>query len=211
MARYPTPGQVKTRLSRAIGAAPAAALYGAFLRDLAANLGVGPWQLVWAVAPPAVDLAGLVGDAARYLAQRGDGLSERMWCCFEDVFGSGASRVVMLGADVPHIAAADVDAALAALEAVDVALMPARDGGYGLIGLRAPHDLFTGVAMSTPAVCAATLARARALGLTVRVLAETFDVDEWEDLLALRSLIESGAVRLPHTAPVLESVFRHHP
>jgi glycosyltransferase A (GT-A) superfamily protein (DUF2064 family) len=46
MAKYPTPGAVKTRLAERVGAAAACALYRAFLADIAraARLARGGWS-----------------------------------------------------------------------------------------------------------------------------------------------------------------------
>ncbi|MGD9765917.1 MAG: TIGR04282 family arsenosugar biosynthesis glycosyltransferase, partial [Candidatus Binatia bacterium] len=192
MARYPSPGQVKTRLARRIGGEAAAVLYRAFLQDMATDLRSEAWDLVWAVTPPDADLRGVVGSAARQIAQRGSALAERMRNAYGDLFAAGYARVIMVGADAPHLGSQAVAEALAALETADVVLVPTRDGGYCLIALRAPCDLFTGIAMGGSEVCAQTAARAAACGLRVRFLDETFDVDEWADVLALRSLLAAS-------------------
>jgi rSAM/selenodomain-associated transferase 1 len=208
MAKQPVAGAVKTRLARVIGAEKACALYEAFLRDLAGRFAGGSWQLVWAVDPPTADLSGWVGADARQFGQEGAQLGERMQRCFARLFGGGAARVVMIGADVPHIAAAIVRDAFSALDDDDVALVPTRDGGYCLIALRAPHDLFTGVAMGTSRVFAETTARIAALGLRARIFDGTFDIDEVEDLHDLGNLISTGDVELPHSAAVLRTIAR---
>jgi rSAM/selenodomain-associated transferase 1 len=207
MAKKPVPGAVKTRLAARVGAAAACDLYRAFLRDLHGSLQRGAWRLVWAVHPPDCDVAEDLGSPVECLGQRGADLSSRMHACFDDLFAGGAARVVMLGADAPHAAAHGVAAAFTALGGgADAVLQPTRDGGYCLVGLLRPHDLFSGVPMGTDAVLARTRARAAALRLTVELLPPTFDVDEPEDLDELRLLIESGAVSLPHTAAALRSL-----
>lgn len=210
MARQPTPGAVKTRLARRIGDAAACDLYRAFLADIAATLTDERWRLLWAVTPPKADIRPIVGANAESLAQRGDDLAARMRHVLEDVFAAGADRVVMIGADAPHLGPSAVAAAFAALESADLVLTPTRDGGYCLIGLRAVHDLFSGVAMGSERVFVQTLDRARALGLGVSTQLETFDVDEWEDVLELRRLLEAGAAVLPQTAAVLRKQTTDH-
>jgi glycosyltransferase A (GT-A) superfamily protein (DUF2064 family) len=125
---------------------------------------------------------------------------------FGDLFARGARRVVMLGADAPQLGADAIAASFAALAVADVVLTPTRDGGYCLIGLRAAHDLFQAVDMGTGRVRAQTLARATALALTVIEQPATFDVDEWEDVLELRRLLDSRALELPHTAAALRQL-----
>jgi hypothetical protein len=206
MARDPVPGAVKTRLATRIGAAPACALYRAFLADIAWRFTAGPWQLVWAVTPPAADLSAVVGAAARQIAQEGGDLGERMRSCFTRLLNEGARRVVMIGADAPHLADAMVESAFAALDDHDAVLEPTRDGGYCLVGLRAPHDIFSDIPMGTAAVFEQTALRLDELGLRWRALPVSFDVDELEDLEELRQLIARGTVVLPQTAAVLRGL-----
>lgn len=203
LAKRPAPGEVKTRLARALGDQTACALYAAFLRDLHAALRSGPWCLVWAVHPPGSDFAAVLGEEVDCIDQRGDDLGERMLACCGDLFAAGAERVVLLGADAPHLDAPAVAAAFAALEGADVVLRPTRDGGYCLVGLRRPHDLFRGVPMSSAETFARTRERGARLGLRLAVLAPTFDVDEAADLVDLAGLIERGEVALPATRAAL--------
>jgi glycosyltransferase A (GT-A) superfamily protein (DUF2064 family) len=167
------------------------------------RFGAGPWELVWAVTPPGSDLTRFVGAGHRQIAQRGGDLGTRMRHCFARLLSDGAARVVMIGADAPHVADGAVRAAFAALEDHDGVLVPTRDGGYCLIGLRAPHDVFSGIRMGTAEVFARTRARFAALGLRWRALDASFDVDELADVVELRRLIDAGEVALPRAAAVL--------
>jgi hypothetical protein len=203
MAKYPTPGVVKTRLAERVGADAACALYRAFLADIAARCAAGPWSVVWAVTPGGANLAPFVGTADRQVAQQGGDLAERMRHCFAQLLGAGVQRVVMIGADAPHIAEATLRAAFAALDEDDTVFVPTRDGGYCLVGMRAAHDIFSGIPMGTRAVFEATRARLAALDLQCRVLDTSFDVDDLRDVIELARLIGDGGVRLPHTAAVL--------
>ncbi len=207
MARAPVRGAVKTRLARRIGEQAAFELYCAFLRDIAERLEDASWRLLWAVYPPGADLAPALAGTTQCIGQRGGDLAERMRHCFEDLLRQ-ARRVVMIGADAPHLSRGDIAAAFAALEGADVALKPARDGGYCLIGLRAAHDLFSGVDMGTPAVLAQTRARLDSLGLRAVLLAPSFDVDELEDLAVLESLLAGGTASLRHTGAALSRLGR---
>jgi len=129
-----------------------------------------------------------------------------MWHACVELFAAGAARVVMLGADAPHLGAARVGEAFEALSAADAVFIPTHDGGYCLVGLAAPHDLFSGMAMGTATVFAEALARAHGLGVRTAVQPATFDVDELDDVRALASLIDSGAVELPHTRAAAPTV-----
>ncbi|MFQ5667855.1 MAG: TIGR04282 family arsenosugar biosynthesis glycosyltransferase [Candidatus Binatia bacterium] len=204
MARYPIAGTVKTRLAAAIGAQRACNLYRAFLRDIGARFGGGPRELVWVFHPPHADFAAVATPAARCLPQRGRNLGERMHNCFRELFADGFANVIMIGADVPHVRETWLNEADEHLNEVDVVLGPSADGGYYLVAMRSPHDVFSGIEMSTNRVLSDTLRKTAALGLQVRLLPETFDVDDERDLLRLRSLLEEEeSCHLPHTAAVL--------
>jgi dihydroorotase-like cyclic amidohydrolase len=80
---------------------------------------------------------------------------------------------------------------------VDLVLGPTDDGGYYLIGLRAPCPaLFEGMPWSTSAVLSRTLDRAQRLGLRVACLPAWFDVDTKADLerLAAELAVTPGLV-----------------
>src|SRR5262249_6088189 len=155
----------------------ARALYRAFLADISARLAGGPWQLVWAVTPPGADLSPFVGGGCVQVAQEGDELGERMRRCLARLLGDGARRVVMIGADAPQLERATIAAAFSALDDHDAVFVPARDGGYCLVGLRAPHDIFSGIPMGTSVVFEKTRERLGRLGLRWRALQSSFDVD----------------------------------
>jgi uncharacterized protein len=205
MAKYPAPGTVKTRLAERVGDAAACALSRAFLADIGTRLAAGPWRLVWAVTPPEADLTTLVGGVGEQIAQEGNDLGERMRRVFVRLLEAGARRVVMIGADAPHIGDGAVADAFALLGDYDAVIMPTRDGGYCLVGLRAPHDIFSGVAMGTAVVFERTRARLEALGLRWRALATSFDIDELDDVAELGRCIARGDVDLPNTGAVVRA------
>jgi hypothetical protein len=204
MAKYPEPGQVKTRLASAIGPQAASTLYRAFILDLAARLGTLDVPVTWAHWPVDAPFSSLL-PGARCLAQRGRDLGERMANATAAVLAADPSPVLVVGADSPHLPLAALEEAAAALDGdADVALGPADDGGYWLIGLRAPAPgLFHGIAWGDSTVLAATLDRAADLGLRVHLAPSTFDVDEPDALEELRALLRRGEVELPHTARLL--------
>jgi rSAM/selenodomain-associated transferase 1 len=207
MARYPALGKVKTRLAATIGAQRALDLYRAFLLDLDERFSDGDFQLVWMYAPAAAPFSALMRSSSICLPQEGVDLGERMRRCFEVLLESESTRftrVVMIGSDVPHIRGEAIDEAARRLDDHDVVIGPSDDGGYYLIGLRRPHDLFSTVDMGTPLVLEQTLRAVRAAGLTLHQLPVDFDVDEESDLTRLRSLLrEAGAPRLSRTMAVL--------
>ena len=201
--KEPRPGAVKTRLAAAIGDAVAAQLYRAFVETvLAATTPEADEyeRLVFYDPPEAGERMRAWLPSGRLRKQSAGDVGERMAACFARCFARGASRVVLAGSDAPALGRAEVRAAFEALADHDVALGPAHDGGYYLVGLRRPQPaLFDGVAWSTAAVLDQTLVRAAAAGLSVARLAPLRDVDTADDLRAEWHCVE----RLLESRPAL--------
>jgi len=190
-ARYPRPGEAKTRLVPSLGLDGAAALARRMLVATwaeglsAARLAGRRLELHGSGATPA-EFERLLGGEGTFLSQAGGGFGERLERAFASAFERGAARVVLVGADCPALSTRHFDEALAALDSDDIVLGPARDGGWWLMGLRSlAQELFRGIAWSTSVVLEQTLAAARASGLTVALLEELSDVDRPEDLEGL--------------------------
>ncbi len=92
---------------------------------------------------------------------------------------------------------------------VPAVMIPADDGGYCAIGLRScvpVEEVFRDVPWSSPEVCAVTLDRLRAAGISFALLPASYDVDRPEDLarlhadLALRDPSEPDYPRATATA-----------
>jgi hypothetical protein len=187
--KHPSPGAVKTRLAAAVGPEAAARLYRRIAERVleATTPREGEYErLVFFDPPEALAEMRAWLPGVRLLAQAAGDLGARMADAFARAFLRGAERVVLVGTDAPAVARERVMEALSALDAADVVIGPAEDGGYYLLALREPRPgLFAGVAWSTRSVRAQTLARAAAASLSVRELAPLRDVDTLEDLRTL--------------------------
>ncbi len=192
--RLPVPGKVKTRLAATVGAEEASRLYrrmaeGAVAQALAAQDAVSTYVFV---ADPAETEAvrDWLGDQVMVLGQNGADLGARMADAFETVFSFGHAKVLVAGTDVPGLTQGHLRQALAALDRSDLALGPARDGGYYLLGQKKHHpELFSGLPWSHPSLLARTLDRAAQLGLAAALLESLEDVDD------APSLARSGLAR----------------
>lgn len=189
MLKFPQPGAVKTRLIPALGAERACELYRALVRHTLATVGEFSRGAAVAVevrltgAPDTVAARAWLGDAISIREQGEGDLGARMERATREALGEGATAVAVIGADCPRLTAAHLGAAFAALCENETVLGPATDGGYYLIGLRRPRaELFHGIAWSTAAVLAQTLATVRRLALSYRLLERLDDVDEPGDL-----------------------------
>ncbi len=111
----------------------------------------------------------------------------------------GSLPLLILGTDCPALTAADLQAAAQRLRSgTPAVLQPAQDGGYVLMGLRAPEPgVFAGVHWSTDQVMAQTRTRLQALGLSWWEAPTLWDVDVPADLHRLQAL---GPLLAPSTA-----------
>jgi uncharacterized protein len=141
MAKYWTPGSVKTRLGARIGMVAAADLHRLFTQRLTDTLADAGCRRCVLVSPDerGSEFAGAISPRWMCLAQGEGHLGQRMWAGFRRCFEAGDSRVVMIGCDVPTLSQADIEAAFAALADHDCVFGPATDGGYYLVGLRGNH------------------------------------------------------------------------
>jgi hypothetical protein len=192
--RTPVPGQVKTRLIPAIGAARAANLHRAMVwRTVvtATEAGVGPVSL-WCTPASEHPFFGEIQQAfaIRAHVQSGSDLGERMHRAFQSQSGD-APGALLVGTDCPFLASEDLQQAAQALRGgADAVIGPAEDGGYYLIGVRASdRAVFSGIAWGSDEVLAATRQRFRELGWQWRELATRRDVDRPADLHALDDLL----------------------
>ena len=103
--------------------------------------------------------------------------------CLETELKRGSERVILIGGDCPDVSHAYLSAAFQALQDNDLALGPATDSGYILIGLRhrpggGYRHLFENIDWSSPAVLDQALGAALQPNLTVYMLKQLSDIDE---------------------------------
>jgi len=213
MARYPQIGTTKTRLARTIGQEETVRLYRAFLTDLAHTFANREYDLHWAYSPAGVDYQAFIATLAPSLVgsmtcfpQQGADLGERLHHVFRRTQERGFGRTIVIGSDSPHIGLASIAHAEQALDDADIVLGPADDGGYYLIAMRQPYDVFSGIPMSTSVVTRMTMEMAHHQGLTVQLIEQLFDVDELPDLVRLAQLLAADSTRAPATAAHLATI-----
>src|SRR6267154_1329728 len=122
--------------------------------------------------------------------QRGSDLGQRMAHAFAHVLGrsDASGRCVLVGSDCPAQTVQDLEQAAGALDAHDLVLQPAQDGGYVLIGLRSVRpELFEAIAWGSDRVLDQTVQRAASLGLTLWRLRTVPDLDTEADLQHARA------------------------
>ena len=203
-AKAPEPGQVKTRLCPPLTPVEAAELQRACLRDLWTRLGAlaSPHVVLCHHPPEAGErFRDLIGGEPDLLAQSEGDLGHRLTAAFAALFGRGLGPVVAIGADSPDLPLEFIAQALDALRAgqCEVALGPAADGGYTLIGLHSLQPaVFEAIPWSTSQVFSATRERCRQADLRVLTVPEWYDVDDAASLARLREQVLASPADLPH-------------
>lgn len=213
MARYPEVGKTKTRLARTLGDAVTVHLYQAFLTDLAQRFAGGAYDLHWTYTPAERNYQEFVNTLAPAHAQQmwcfpqsGPDLGARLHHAFQWTRQHGYRRTIVIGSDSPHVSLELVNRASKALYEADVVLGPADDGGYYLLAMCEPHDVFSGIPMSTAVVTNMTIEAAQRQCLTVRLIDSLFDVDELPDLQRLARLLQENSTLAPVTAAYLATL-----
>ena len=183
-------GVAKTRLIPALGPRGAAELaQRMLLHTVSAALaaGVGPVELCVTPSPAAAAWHRLPLPSGVIWSSQGEGdLGERMARCVQRLLPQ--QPVLLIGTDAPELTASRLHEAAHALLDAEVVMIPAADGGYGLLGLKQFHTaLFTEIAWSTSDVAAVTRIRCRQLQWALRELPVCHDIDEPADLQWLPS------------------------
>lgn len=190
-ARAPEEGRVKTRLAEGIGPKAALQVYRWLGRRVVDQVRGGPWRVEVHHDPPDAGsrVEGWLGSqgGVGFQPQAEGDLGERMAAAIEGAMARRAGPVCIIGTDAPEVDRPLVEEAFEALEAgADVVFGPAVDGGYYLVGLRAPSPgLFRSMPWSTDRVLSLSLDRCREMKLDVVLLRTLRDVDTKEDLEAL--------------------------
>jgi rSAM/selenodomain-associated transferase 1 len=180
MCKAPVAGEVKTRLLSRYSTEEAARLYA------------GMAETVIHRASRLFDHVCIAADDPTHpffstfdlpvCSQGGGDLGERMSRLMHQGFADGADAVIFLGADSPHMADSRLLQAAEALQNHDVVIGPVEDGGYDLIAMTSPQNIFDEIQWSSGHVSKQTLAHVRRLSLSCLQLDIGFDIDYPEDI-----------------------------
>lgn len=189
--RYPQPGQTKTRLIPALGAARAADLHRMMTEytftqccELARqrNLSIA----VHYEGGEAQGWRKWIPSSMICSPQSKGSLGERLAYSFASSFTAGFERVIIIGSDCPFLSPEILANGFDLLQNNDLVIGPAHDGGYYLIGLRKPDPLLLAdIDWGTDKVLQQTIGMARKRGLTLALLPSLADIDRPEDLQRL--------------------------
>ena len=203
MAKAPKPGVVKTRLAQILPLSAVVELYRCLLDDTMALASSLDDVDVAIMCPESdvEDLSRAVGNTVPVAAQSGDGLAAGLTSVFAHFSTAGRRRIIAFNSDSPHLPVSMLKRAFQALAQCDVVVGPTHDGGYYLVGAKAPHPgLFSDDGLGTMNALEAFLARARCLGLSVHLTDPFYDIDVAADLRRLAAELRRVPTRAPRTA-----------
>ena len=227
MAKAPRPGKVKTRLSPPLTPEQSAALNVCFLRDTTQNIsdvtdrGDAVGLISYTPIGDESLFDGLLPSGFALIPQRGNRFGERLLAAAEDILACGFGAVCLIDSDSPTAPATAFRAAVDALAQPGnrIVLGGSDDGGYYLVGLKAPHpEPFTNIQWSSSTVYAETVTAIVAAGIELIELPLWYDVDDGATLNLLRAELLEGiqppfatlpGYAAPHSRTFLGSFFEN--
>ncbi len=182
--KYPTVGEVKTRLAASLGAKRAASLYQQWIGLVLDRLQPlrGRVRLVaYFDGAPLAEFAAWQPLANEWWVQPMGDLGDRLTIGFEKA-RLASRQVAAIGTDCLELDAPIVIEAFSQLENHDAVFGPTPDGGYYLVGTsRHLPGFFQGVPWSSQNTLAAHLARCQHSGWTAATLPPLRDIDTIDD------------------------------
>jgi uncharacterized protein len=190
LAKAPIPGLVKTRLIPVLGAAGAALLQERLIERAVATAvaaAIGPVTLWTSPSETHPAFQAVRSRQGIALERQTDGdLGARMLAAIAAAKGPA----LVIGTDCPALEPSQLRTAAEILRrGTDVVVFPAEDGGYVLVGMRAPQPaLFSNLCWGTAGVMEETRRRLQHCGLSWQQPVSSWDVDLPEDLERLEKL-----------------------
>ena len=202
MARWPSPGRCKRRLSRDLynrlglsnSSERAARIQKrltehttAVVRGLADAMVIEPVLAVSGLGPNAAGRWGQQLGLPLVRLQGQGQLGSRLRRQLMQGHRRGMPSLV-IGTDLPELNPDDLKRAIEQLQTHDLVLGPASDGGYWLLGIgenlihTPKHWPLSGIPWGGPTVLESTLKAASALAISTALLPRRNDLDHWSDL-----------------------------
>lgn len=185
--KYPSAGEVKTRLAKHLVPDIAADLYKNFVEDVLAtlqDLNIS-FKIFFAPSDAQEKFRKWLGKKYSYVLQIGQDLGQRMKNAFLHTFTEGFNSVVIIGSDSPDLPAEYLELAFHALDTNDVVIGPSSDGGYYLIGFvkdKFSPEVFDRICWSTENVFEQTINTLKHSKHKLYVLPLWHDIDTSADL-----------------------------
>ncbi|MBW1913697.1 MAG: TIGR04283 family arsenosugar biosynthesis glycosyltransferase [Deltaproteobacteria bacterium] len=188
--RYPVPGMTKTRLIPELGPVRAAELHKQITEktldtaiNAAALKGIRPE--IHYTGGDLKNMRSWLGSDIPFQEQCQGDIGSRMYNSLIKAFENGSRQIILIGTDIPEIMPDHILSGFDFLSNHDVVLGPSTDGGYWLISLKKPVNLFSNINWGTGEVLKQTIDAAVEKGLSVHLLEPLTDLDQPKDLKAI--------------------------
>jgi len=185
LAKAPVVGKVKTRLIPQYTAEQAAELHQQMVKVVMVKV-CSVFDDVWlAVDDVNHHFFKKLRTAFDFeLHEQGQGnLGNRLQTLSAASFALDDNPVLFLGSDSPHVHISRYHSAASALKLDNVVIGPVEDGGYDLIGMTSHcPSVFDDIHWGTDSVFHETMNNISNLGLSVKALGMSFDLDRAEDI-----------------------------
>ena len=185
--RYPVPGKTKTRLIPDLGPVGAADVHRRLAENIIEKARIISRQefIDLEVCFTGGDIGEMMtwlGSDLAYAEQEEGDLGARMFSAIKRSLAEGRGKVVLIGTDIPGQISGHIKRAFNALDEKDIVIGPAADGGYWLVGMKNPCNIFDGIEWGKDTVLGQTLEIADRKVLSVSLLAPINDIDTIDDL-----------------------------
>ena len=107
-------------------------------------------------------------------------LGEKMLDAFTKEL-QGNEKVLIIGSDLPELDSTDISFAFERLSDYDVVIGPTEDGGYYLVGMKKPSNIFENIPWSTSEVYKKTIECLKNNNLSYYILQKKRDLDTKSD------------------------------
>ncbi|WP_346880992.1 TIGR04282 family arsenosugar biosynthesis glycosyltransferase [uncultured Algibacter sp.] len=188
--RNPELGKCKTRLAKTVGDEAALNIYKYLLQHTAnISKAVETNRFVFYSENIIEDD---IWDAKFFnkKLQKGIDLGERMLNAFNELINLGYTKVIIIGSDLYDLDAKTINEAYKTLDANDVVIGPAEDGGYYLLGMKTLHpNVFKNKVWGTDSVLKDTIKDLSSISL--KFLKTKNDIDTWEDIKDIPFLVSN--------------------
>ena len=196
LVRWPEPGRVLPRLTARLGCEAAAQVYEAFIGDLVASMPLGAFESrLYCLDHEEAFRAAYPGVTVR--PQQGRFEGRRYHAVFEDMLATYPLAVVV-GSSVPDLHPRLLQSAFEMLERRDVVVGPAEHGGFYLLGMREPRDVFKDIPWGTGGELDALLRNLQKAHLDYGFFPARRKVETIEELTALRRRLLRPMAPLTH-------------
>lgn len=187
MTRIPIPGKTKTRLMELLTGEECSGLHMAFLQDLFTTFKELKDIALFMTYTPEDSLfilENVIPESIKFFPQIGEDLGEKMFLAINQVLLKGYQKVILIGSDIPDLSAKDIETSFQLLDDYDMVLGPTYDGGYYLVGMKAPHEKIFRIPQKWggKSVLESTVNIGNEQNLTVGLAPKYRDIDTKEDL-----------------------------